>query len=275
MPGQDTFVALRRRALLDEQGPALLGVAYRLLGTVTDAHLVLDEAARSCSPVDLGALVTRASLQRLREDRPRQEANAGRWLPEPVPESTLSLPALLALEQLSPLERCAYVLRVVDHRPYPHVAAALERSGPAVRQLVRRARKRLGDNAFPLATDEAVRRRFAAACRSARLAPLVETLAAEVLVVSDAPSPRAVGRDQAAAWLLTTLRRLPRGTALIEERVNSEPGLVGRVGGRPVCALTVQGDRGGIGLVLVVTNPARLVGLASPATEGAPGRRMP
>ena len=57
--------------------------------------------------------------------------------------------------------------------------------------------------------------------------------------------------------------------------MNGQPGLVGRVGSRPVCALTVQGDRPGIGVVLVVTNPARLVGLAAPATEGAPGRRMP
>jgi len=275
MPGQDTFVALRRRALLDEQRPELLGLAYRLLGTVTDAQLVVDEVARSSSPDDLAALVTQASLRRLREVRPRRAAYAGLWLPEPVPESPLSLPTLLGLERLSPLERCAYVLRVIDGRPYLDVAAALDRSGPAVRQLVRRARKRLGATASASGPDEAVLRRFAAACRSARLAPLVQTLAAEVGVVSDAPSPHPVRPDQAAAWILTTLRRLPRGTALVEEPVNGQPGLVGRVGGRPVCALTVQGDRGGIGLVLVVTNPARLVGLASPATEGAPGRRMP
>lgn len=275
MPGQETFVELRRRALLDEERPRLLGLAYRLLGTVSDAQLVLDEAVRSSAAVDPTTLVTQASLRRLREIRPRRQGYAGRWLPEPVPESALSLTMLLALERLSPLERCAYVLRVVDGLPYADVAAALDRSGPAVRQLVRRARTRLTENPFRPSTDEAVVAWFAAACRSARLTPLVDSLDADVVVVSDIPSPRPILRNQAAAWLLATLRRLPRGTALVEEPVNGEPGLVGRVRGRPVCAIAVQphGDR--IGVVLVVTNPARLVGLATSATEGAPGRRLP
>ncbi|HEU4330173.1 MAG TPA: sigma factor-like helix-turn-helix DNA-binding protein [Lapillicoccus sp.] len=275
MPGQDTFVALRRRALLDEQRPRLLGLAYRLLGTLTDAHLVLDEVARSSSSADLTALVTRLALRRLEEVRPRRAGYAGRWLPEPVAETSLSLPTLLAMERLSPLERCAYVLRVADGLPYADVAAGLGRSGPASRQLVRRARNRLGVGPSALTVDEAVVQRFAAACRSARLTPLAEVLADEVAVHTDAPHPRADGRDQAAALLLSTLRRLPRGTVLVEERVNGEPGLVGRAGGRPVCALAVQSDAGRVAVVLVVTNPARLGGLITTATQGASGHRLP
>ena len=75
--------------------------------------------------------------------------------------------------------------------------------------------------------------------------------------------------------LLTTLRRLPRGTLLVEEPVNGEPGVVGRAGGRPVCALALQPVADHIGVVLVVTNPVRLAGLATPTAEEVPGRRMP
>jgi RNA polymerase sigma-70 factor (ECF subfamily) len=275
MAGEDTFVALRRRALLDEHRPRLLGLAYRLLGTVTDAQLVLDEAARSCSSTDLTTLVTQAALRRLSEVQPRGVGYAGRWLPEPVRSSTLSLPRLLALEELSPLERCAYVLRVVDGLPYAEVATALGRSGPATRQLVRRARQRLTEGRARTVLDDSAVPRFAAACRTARLAPLERALATEVVVVTDAPSPHPLRGDQAAAVLLATLRRLPPGTVLVEEPVNGEPGLVGRVGAGPVAAFAVQPRGGRIGVVLAVTRPARLVGLAASATRGAPGRRMP
>jgi RNA polymerase sigma-70 factor (ECF subfamily) len=182
---------------------------------------------------------------------------------------------LLALEELSPLERCAYVLRVVDGLPYAEVATALNRSGPATRQLVRRARKRLGERPVPPVVDDCAVPRFAAACRTARLAPVEKTLAAEVVVVNDTPSPGTVRAGQAAAVLLGTLRRLPHGAVLVEEPVNGEPGLVGRVGTRPVAAFAVQPSGARIGVVLVVTKPARLGGLAASATERAPGRRMP
>jgi RNA polymerase sigma-70 factor, ECF subfamily len=275
MPGQDTFVDLRRRALLDEQRPRLLGLAYRLLGSVTEARLALDQATRSGSSVDPTTLVTQAAMTRLREVRPRRQAYAGRWLPEPVTESTLSLPMLLALECLSPLERCAYVLRVVDGLPYADVATALDRSEPAARQLVRRARKRLGDSAGRPSVDANAVHRFADACRSGRLAPLVAVLAGQVVVLDGASSPRPLRGEQAAAVLLTTLRRLPRGTLLVEEPVNGEPSVVGRAGGRPVCALALQPVADRLGVVLVVTNPVRLSGLTTATAEEAPGRRMP
>jgi hypothetical protein len=107
------------------------------------------------------------------------------------------------------------------------------------------------------------------------VAPLVGSLTDDVTVVTDLPSPHAVGRAQVAASLLATLRRLPRGTVLAEEPVNGEPGVVGRAGGRPVCALAVQSEGGRARVVLVVTNPARLAGLAPPARDRAPTRRMP
>ena len=166
MPGPETFVGQRRTALFDEQRPRLLGLAYRMLGAVSEAEAVLD--------VTPGAVVGRVPPRESRTPRrpsPRSSPGspwtgcgtsrphdtgragyAGSWLPEPVPcrsrdDEPMSIELLAAMERLSPLERAAYVLRVVLARPYPEVAAVLGRRLPAVRQLVRRARVHLGDAA--------------------------------------------------------------------------------------------------------------------------------
>ncbi len=152
----------------EEQRPALLGLAYRMLGSRGDAEDVVQEAwlrwSRAGS-VDnpaawLRTVVTRLCLDELRSARVRREAYVGPWLPEPVHTAdgslgpldtaelrdSLSLGFLLLLERLSPAERAVFVLREAFALPYDEIASCVDRSPAACRQLHVRARGRLADD---------------------------------------------------------------------------------------------------------------------------------
>ena len=286
----ETFVGQRRETLFAEQRPRLMGLAYRMLGTVEDAELVIEMGRRRWYASDAGtvadpctALVTivaRLSRQRLDRVRPARQGYAGSWLPEPVSgegrgrldlgpsgEGSLSLDLLAALEGLSSLERAAYVLRVTLGYPYAQVAVILGRREPAVRQLVHRSRTRLACSGVRLDPDrsrqEMVVRRFAAACRSASLAPLADVLAPDVVLLADDRRPaavpgRVVGRDRTARSVLAVLRRLPRGAVAGVETVNGASGMVVRVHGQPVCAVALTVDGASVAAVQLVASPGKL-----------------
>lgn len=152
----------------EEQRPALLGLAYRLLGTWADAEDAVQEAWvrwSSASGVEnpaawLRTVVTRLCLDQLRSARVRREAYVGPWLPEPVHTAdgalgpldtaelrdSLSIGFLLVLERLSPAGRAVFVLRETFALPYDEVADAVGRSAAACRQLHSRARGKLGED---------------------------------------------------------------------------------------------------------------------------------
>ena len=298
----DTTVEPRRLAQLDEQRPRLFGIAYRILGSLTDADDVLREAGVRWSAVNLArvvdsealltTIVTRLSLDRLRRERVRREVYAGRWLPELVPDEpsagdpaskaervdSLSVAGLALMERLSPLERAAFVLRVIFGYGYADVAAALDRSESATRQLVHRAQRRLGERPRPSADPlrhRDVTRRFVAACAAAQLGPLLDVLTEDVVVVSDGsgaargPSKPVAGRDHAARFLVGVLRRLPRGAVASMESFNGTPGLVVRVNGEPVSALAIQVEDDHVASVHLVATPSKLAALRLPILRRA------
>jgi RNA polymerase sigma-70 factor, ECF subfamily len=125
--------------------------------------------------------VCRLAMDRLRLLRPDRQGGAGPWLPEPLgcrrPDAEMpGLELLMALEALSLLERAAYVLRVLMGCPYAEAASVLGRREPAVRQLVRRARRRLGPitgGETESAQHEVAVERLATACRTATLRALI------------------------------------------------------------------------------------------------------
>jgi RNA polymerase sigma-70 factor, ECF subfamily len=297
----DTFVTQRRVALFEEQRPRLMGIAYRMLGAVSEADDVLREAWRHWSDrnpaeVDnieafLTTVVTRLSLERLRRERAMREVYAGSWLPEPVacepltddPSATvglagsLSLAVLTAMETLSPLERAAFVLRVVFDGSYAEVAAALCRREPAVRQLVHRAQRHLAEGQVRYESDRVrhddVLGRFLLALHAAQIAPLQEVLAPDVVLVSDgggatkATSRPIQGSEKAARFLVSVLRRLPRGAVAGVEDFNGTSGIVVRVLGEPVSALAIRADGDRVGSLQLVANPRKLVALRSPVSR--------
>ncbi|MEU7870114.1 RNA polymerase sigma factor SigJ [Dactylosporangium sp. NPDC049140] len=199
--GPDDFTPHRRR---------LLDVAYRILGTVSDAEDVVQEAWLRWSAVDratvgnpqafLVTVTTRLAIDRLRQVRARREAYPGSWLPElvstqPDPQGraelaeSVELALLVVLETLSPLERAAFVLHEAFGLSYAEVGEVIGRSEAATRQLARRARDHVQEARPRFRADRAQRRRlterFLAACFGGDLAGLVDLLAADVRLVSD------------------------------------------------------------------------------------------
>jgi RNA polymerase sigma factor (sigma-70 family) len=191
------FMALR---------PKLFGVAYRMLGSVSDAEDVVQEAYLRWQQVEradvdspeafLTTVVVRLSLDELRSARARRERYVGPWLPEPLVvddndpavatelADSLSMAFLVLLEALSPLERAAFLLREVFGYGYDELAAMLDKDAAACRQLVSRARRHVEARRQRYDADRRtsaeLARRFVAACLTGDLEPVVGLLTEDV-----------------------------------------------------------------------------------------------
>jgi RNA polymerase sigma-70 factor (TIGR02957 family) len=284
MDTTEVFEALR---------PRLLGVAYRILGSVADAEDVLQDAWMRWSRTDAGSVanpeaylvtvVGRRATDFLCAAKRRRETYTGPWLPEPVANEpdpaldpaaaaeladSLSMALLVVLETLSPLERAAFVLREVFDRPYAEVAATLGRSEQAVRQLVHRARGRVDDGharfSADVATHTQVVSRFLAACQGADLEALLAVLAPDVVIISDsggqaqAPRRPVYGQDKVARLLVGFAGRVPEGLTFGLEYFNGSLGIVARIDGRPFAAMAVTVAEGTVQSLQLIVNPEKL-----------------
>lgn len=207
-------------ALYESLRPLLFSIAYRMLGSVSEAEDIVQEAflryhravadhGQPDSPkAYLSTVVTRLSIDQLRSARSRRVSYVGEWLPEPlltVPESfgefhadpaahaeqadSLSMAFLLLLERLTPLERAVFLLHDVFDYGYDETAAVVGRSVSACRQLSRRARQHIeaGRPRFDVAADErkALAERFFAAVGGGDMDGLLGLLAADVEMHGD------------------------------------------------------------------------------------------
>ena len=247
--GDGELEALRRHGF---------GVAYRMLGSVSEAEDVAQEAllrlTRQEGPIDQPAawmttVVTRLSINVLRSARARRESYIGPWLPEPLVEDpapgpasraeladSLSLALLVLLERLSPLERAAYLLREVFGYAYAEIAGIIEQSEVNSRQLVTRARKHLEASRPRFDADEAARdallERFLAAAEEGNLEALEELLAKDAVLYADsggkarAPQEPLFGAAQIARFMAAVAQvRPPSGDFESRPvRVNGQPG---------------------------------------------------
>jgi RNA polymerase sigma-70 factor (ECF subfamily) len=254
---------------LARERPYLLGVAYRLLGSASDAEDVVQEALlRAGEREDLRSLraflttvVTRLCLDELRSARRRRELYVGPWLPEPVLTDGLDAPAqggaehkesvslafLVVLEQLSPLERAVFVLREVFDLDFAEIAQAIGRSDAACRKLLQRAREHI-EQRPPRAPAErdaqhAISSAFFSALASGDLTSLVEILAAEATMTTDHG-----GKARAARKPVHGAERVARfflGVVAKAERWNlPHAGALAYVNGAP--ALLVHNGEGGL-----------------------------
>jgi RNA polymerase sigma-70 factor (ECF subfamily) len=185
--------------------PVLLRVAYRMLGSVADAEDVVQDAFLRWLNADrqsvrepeafLRRVVTRLSLDQLKSARRKRETYVGSWLPEPVVEAEedmaddVTLPLMMALERLSPLERAAFLLHDVFGVSFDEIAETLERDPAACRQLASRARTniRAEKPRFPLPKTHGleVAAAFFAASRGGDLDELRSMLASDVAFYAD------------------------------------------------------------------------------------------
>jgi RNA polymerase sigma-70 factor (ECF subfamily) len=280
----ETFLGLRA---------SLFGVAYRMLGSATEAEDIIQEAyvrwsTRRGGDVDapsayLTTVVTRLCIDQLGSARVRRETYKGPWLPEPVEAEvsgpgesaeladSLSLAFLVLLEELQPVERAVFLLHDVFDYPYGEIAGIVDRTEGACRQLVSRARRRVDAPRRRFDADRArgreLTRRFVSACGTGDLDGLLSLLADDVVVWTDgggqvrAAMRPVTGPWRAARFLLAVAKRVPAGTTSREVDLNGEPGLVFEEGGRVTVALIVEGTGERISAVRVVTNPDKLIAL--------------
>ena len=286
----------------------LLGLAYRMLGSMSDAEDAVQEAYLRWHRVDrktvrepkafLMTTTTRICLDMLTSARSRREQYVGPWLPEPVfdiaalaPDSRtelaedLSIALLVILDNLSPLERAAFLLHEVFDFSFSEVAAALDRSEAACRQLASRARAHVRD-ARPRGTTPPDARRggldpkhaqlmsaFAAATQAGDLNGIMQFLASDVRVVSDGGGKvRAAlnvieGVDHVAKFLVGVTRKRPdswwrEDFRLRPGTINGLPGLIVDSNEGPVqtTAFEIEGDA--IRAIYIVRNPDKLRHLA-------------
>ena len=252
---------MRRAEELEELRPPLFSIAYRMLGSVSEAEDAVQETwlRFEASPTEprsakafLSATVSRISIDVLRSARVRREQYVGPWFPEPLladpcqdPErsaelaDSVSMAALLLLERLSPLERAVFVLREVFAFSFREVASAVGTSEAACRQLAVRARRHMdaGRPRFEAARNEReeLAGRFFDAFRDGDVDGLRELLAADVQMVGDgggkAPqlASRIIGAENVAQVIAALVPPFVRIGGVVERHeVNGQPGAIFR-----------------------------------------------
>jgi RNA polymerase sigma-70 factor (TIGR02957 family) len=279
----------------DELRPSAFAIAYRMLGSVSEAEdavqegfLRLHRARESGEQIEsprafLSTVVSRLALDHLRSAKARRETYVGEWLPEPLVASaeddparktemadSLSLAFLVLLESLSPEQRAAFLLREVFDEPYDRIAEIVGTSEQNARQLAARARRHVEERRprFEASREqrEELAARFFAAAEEGDLEGLEELLAHDVVLRADgggkAPAlARAVhGRARVARTLIAGLRALTRfGITSRREEVNGQPGalFIDREG-RLIAVMILDIVEGQIQDVSSIINPDKL-----------------
>jgi RNA polymerase sigma-70 factor (TIGR02957 family) len=281
----------------DELRPSAFAIAYRMLGSVSEAEDVVQEgflrlhrARAGGDPIEsprayLSTVVSRLSLDHLRSARVRRETYVGEWLPEPFVASadddparkaemadSLSLAFLVLLESLSPEQRAAFLLREVFDEPYDRIAEVVGTSEQNARQLATRARRHVEQRRARFEASREQRdelaTRFFAAAEEGDLQGLEELLAHDVVLRGDgggkAPAAaRAIhGRARVARTLIAGFRAgIERfgGFTMRREEVNGQPGalLLDREG-RLAAVVILDVAEGQIQAISSIVNPDKL-----------------
>jgi RNA polymerase sigma-70 factor (TIGR02957 family) len=284
-PATETFVAHRN---------LLFTVAYEILGSAADAEDVLQECWLRWVKVDLGQvrdqraylvrITTRQSLNRLRTMRRRKEAYVGPWLPEPLltaPDvaedvdlaESVSMALMLVLETLSPTERAVFVLREAFDVGYDEIAAAVDKSPAAVRQIALRARqhveaRRPRQEVSPSQTRAALEA-FQRAAETRDLQGLLDVLAPEVVLVSDGGGVKQaalrpiIGAEKVARYFIGGSGKV-EGTLTVDPTVvNGNPALVVRLDGELDGVMAIRVEDARITGLYYIRNPEKLTRVES------------
>lgn len=274
----------------------LFGIAYRMLGSRTDAEDILQEAYLRWHRTDMEVVrspeawlvtsVTRLCIDRLRSARAERETYVGPWLPEPLVTDTvsaadtelatdLSIAFLVVLERLAPHERAAFLLRELFDSDYGEIAQVLGKSEVACRQIVNRARRRVRSERPRVQVNPDCNRslleRFTSAIRGQDKQELLKLFAEETSWTSDgggkARAARKIirGRDAVVRFALAALGRHAGQIDFVAVTVNAEPAIALLVDGRLYSVMTIRTDGVQICDVFAMLNPDKLRGIELPA----------
>jgi RNA polymerase sigma-70 factor, ECF subfamily len=275
-------------AAFEEWRSLLFGIAYRMLGSASDAEDMVQETGlrwlqRSDREVEsvrayLVTILTRLCMDQLGSARVQRTAYTGPWLPEPVimddtatveQADSLSMAFLVLLEELTPAERAAYLLHDIFGYQFEEIAESMGRTSAACRQLASRARLRVEDRRHRFDVDRRHARelthQFLVACGSGDLEGLLGMLADDVVVWTDggglvrAAMRPVVGAQRSSRFLLNVAKRhfgMPHEVIL-----NGQPAVVFVAGDRVVSTVSLDILDGKVVGVRSVTNPEKLVHL--------------
>ena len=274
--------------------PLMFSIAYRMLGSVTEAEDIVQEAYLRCqaTPVEqiispkafLSTVVTRLCLNHLELAQVQRESYIGPWLPEPaltemderfLPvqqaelHESLSIAFLVLLEQLTPLERAVFLLREVFGYEYGEIAAITGKEEAACRQVLSRARKHITEHRPRFKPSPEAHRQmltqFIQAVGTGELEGMLQLLADEVELSGDSGGKvrgailhPVRGREDVARFLLAS-PRIPTEPLQAEiGEVNNEPAIILRAGSEVRIVLFISIDQGRIAQIWAIGNPDKL-----------------
>jgi RNA polymerase sigma-70 factor (ECF subfamily) len=289
----EIFSTLRQR---------LLGIAYRMLGSASDAEDMLQETfirwqqssevAIESPEAFLVTIITRLCLNHLQSARVKREQYFGQWLPEPVftasaadsypafeMRDSISMAFLFLLERLTPLERAVFLLREVFEYEYAEISRIVEQSEANCRQILRRARQHVRQERPRFVPShqqqEELIERFLQASAQGDMDGLLSLLSKEIVVYADGggkttavPNP-VYGAWNVVRFLLGARRKfLPGDLVRQVMQINGAPALVSYLHGRPYSVLCFNMAGGEIRNIYIVSNPDKLTRLPgrSPAS---------
>ncbi|MFI9103650.1 RNA polymerase sigma-70 factor [Streptomyces fildesensis] len=281
----ETFVAHRN---------LLFTVAYEMLGSAADAEDVLQETWLRWVKVDLAEvrdqraylvrITTRQALNRLRTMSRRKEAYVGQWLPEPLltaPDvaedvelaESVSMAMMLVLETLSPTERAVFVLREAFDVTYDEIAAAVDKSPAAVRQIAHRARQhvdaRRPRQAVSRSETRAALESFQRVLETGNLQDFLDVLAPEVVLVSDGGGVKRaalrpiIGVEKVARFMAGGLGKNKSPIVVAPTMINGSPALLVHLDGELDGIMAVRIEDARITGLYYVRNPEKLSRVAS------------
>lgn len=290
-PADDLEAAV---AVFTNVRPRLFGIAYRMLGSATEAEDLVQDVWLRWQTTDrtvvvnpaafLATTTTRLAINALQSARVRRETYIGPWLPEPVDTSAdpylgaergeaLEFASLLLMEKLTPNERAAYVLREAFDYSYAQIADVLGSTEPAVRQLVSRARKHVtGDRRTP-ATAAAQREllsSFIKAARSGDMTGLERLFTPDVTSLSDGNGKAkvarraVVGAERVTKFVRAFSTWLWDGLDIRWVDTNGQSSAVLWRDGAVYCVLTVTASTEGIDHLMWMFNPEKIAAVTAP-----------
>jgi RNA polymerase sigma-70 factor (ECF subfamily) len=268
----------------------LLGLAYRMLGSRSDAEDVVQDAyLRFAGAQDvhnteafLVTVVTRLCLDRLKSAKVQREVYVGPWLPEPVFDAEglsadtateladdLSFALMLALDRLSPLERAAFLLHDVFDKPFSEIAAMLDRTEAACRQLATRARRAVRDDrpAPAAAPDNHARllQAFSEAVASGNVTRLAALLREDAVALPDGGGRKTaalnpiIGADRIARFFIGLAAKNPgHDIRIAPAMINGALGALLYLDGEldHTMSMAISGEK--IAAIYIVRNPDKL-----------------
>jgi len=277
-------------AAFDPLRPKLIRAAYRMLGSLADSEDVVQDAFMRWLSTDRGAVrepeaflrrvVTRLCLDFLKSARNQRETYVGTWLPEPIVEADeqadeqtiddVTMPLMLALERLSPLERAAFLLHDVFGVEFEEIGETIGREPAACRQLASRARNqvRAARPRFPVPKEHGLRiaEAFFTASRRGEMQDLRSLLATDVAIYSDGGGKRPaatkpiIGIEQVMRAHIGLARMFAKGPSqmLRYGLINGLPGFVTREADNELQTTALQIEDGRIVAIYIVRNPDKL-----------------